>query len=366
VRKKLILVKVLKYQKNYSSTRPNFNTTIISNSGLINSSYNNFLNKNFYNTLSCYKRINSIFNLNQRFYTTISSKDLKPWFLTGFTDAESYFNIIITKSPSCKIGWRVQARFIIEIHIKDITILKMIQDYFGGIGTITINPKKNSARYIIVRFTDINNIIVPHFNSYPLQSAKKIDFELWKECINIISINKHTTQEGLEQIIKNKSAMNLGLSNQLMVEFPNVTPLIKPSFITNDKKLNPDWVSGFTEGDGSFFVRINSTTNHIRPVMSIGLNIREKPLLEKIQEFFEGISYIYTSTSNNYVEWKIGKLSFFKKVILHFNTYSLIGLKSYNFIIWREIISLIETKAHLTPEGLEKIKSLKDQLNKWD
>jgi|KBSSwiStaDraftv2_1062776.scaffolds.fasta_scaffold27748_6 hypothetical protein len=100
--------------------------------------------------------------------------------------------------------------------------------------------------------------------------------------------------------------------------------------------------------------------------MSINLNIREKPLLEKIHQFFEGIGNVYTSPSNNSAEWKIGKLSHFKKVILHFDTYSLIGLKSYNFIIWKEIILLIEDKAHLTPEGFARVKSLKGQLNKWD
>jgi hypothetical protein len=42
------------------------------------------------------------------------------------------------------------------------------------------------------------------------------------------------------------------------------------------------------------------------------------------------------------------------------------GLKYYNFNIWREILSLIEIKAYLTSEGLTKIKYLNKQLNKWD
>jgi LAGLIDADG endonuclease len=61
--------------------------------------------------------------------------------------------------------------------MKEINILKMIQSFFGGIGNITINPKKNSARYSIVKINDINNFIVTHFEKYPLQSYKKIDFD---------------------------------------------------------------------------------------------------------------------------------------------------------------------------------------------
>jgi len=55
---------------------------------------------------------------------------LNPWFVTGFVDAESCFNINITKSSSNLIGYQVQARFIIELHIKDIKILEKIQDFF--------------------------------------------------------------------------------------------------------------------------------------------------------------------------------------------------------------------------------------------
>jgi hypothetical protein len=65
----------------------------------------------------------------------------------------------------------------------------MIQSFFGGIGTITINQKKKSARYSVVGINDINNFIVTHFENYPLQSVKKIDFYLWKKCVYLI-INK--------------------------------------------------------------------------------------------------------------------------------------------------------------------------------
>jgi LAGLIDADG endonuclease len=49
----------------------------------------------------------------------------------------------------------------------------MIQSFFGGIGTITINPNKRSARYSVVGINDINNFIITHFENYPLQSVKK-------------------------------------------------------------------------------------------------------------------------------------------------------------------------------------------------
>lgn len=75
------------------------------------------------------------------------NRPLDPWYVTGFTDAEGCFNILIAKSPSTSIGWRVQARFIIELHIKDIALLRRIKSFFNDAGTITILNTKNIARY---------------------------------------------------------------------------------------------------------------------------------------------------------------------------------------------------------------------------
>lgn len=40
------------------------------------------------------------------------------------------------------------------------------------------------------------------------------------------------------------------------------------------------------------------------------------------------------------------------------------GKKHLNFIIWDKVVTLMGKKEHLTPEGLVKIKTLVDELNK--
>lgn len=54
---------------------------------------------------------------------------LNPYFVTGFSDAESYFLIVITKSKDVKTGWSVSLRFGINLH-KDEALLKSIQQFF--------------------------------------------------------------------------------------------------------------------------------------------------------------------------------------------------------------------------------------------
>ena len=199
------------------------------------------------------------FLTNHRYYSSIENKNsqLDPWFVTGFSDGEGCFNILLTKSYSNSIGWQVQSRFIIEVNIKDIDLLYKIQTFFGGIGSITFTKKV--ARFSVFGIKDITNVIT-HFNNYPLQSAKQIDFALLKKCVNLMLSKKHLTQKGLEQIVSYKTAMNFGKSSKLKLSFPNVILMKRPLVKINDIPLNPFWVTGFVEAEGSFYIN-----NKMRP-----------------------------------------------------------------------------------------------------
>jgi len=65
------------------------------------------------------------------------------------------------------------------------------------------------------------------------------------------------------------------------------------------------------------------------------LDIREEPLLLKIKFFFNSFGSVYSSQSRGVVELKNFKLQDLLTIIPHFYKYPLIGLKSYNFGIWK-------------------------------
>lgn len=141
------------------------------------------------------------------------------------------------------------SRFVIDTHIKDMALLNMIQSFFGGIGSIVIRKSSSKVSYRINKIEDLYNIVIPHFDKYPLQSAKRIDFILWKKCIELIRAKAHLTENGLKEIISVKAAINLGLSDKVIKAFPHVKVIPRPEFVVNEGKLNPYWVSGFSEGD---------------------------------------------------------------------------------------------------------------------
>jgi hypothetical protein len=252
--------------------------------------------------------------------------------------------------------------------------LRRIKSFFNNAGTITIKERglnQKICRYTVVDLNSILNVIIPHFFKYPLQSAKVIDFNFFKESAYLMKDKKHLTEKGLNQIVALKGVMNKYLSATIKEAFPNHQPLIRPSFFnisSKSDKLEPYWCTGFIEGDGSFYVKTKPSKStalvYTVVVMSIGLDIREEFLLKKINNFF-GAGNVYSYESKRVVEFKVSRLEDINSIIKHFTEFKLIGFKSYNFNIFKEIVELVNQKKHFTKEGNLKIQSLKNKLNVW-
>ena len=94
-------------------------------------------------------------------------------------------------------------------------------------------------------------------------TQKAADFKLFLQVTEIIKNKGHLTTEGLQEIINIKSSMNLGLSDELKLNFINTVPVQRPTI----KTINiPDFnlISGFVSGEGNFFVDIfKSSSNKI-------------------------------------------------------------------------------------------------------
>ena len=142
---------------------------------------------------------NSIFNLN-------------PWFVTGFYDGEGSFIISITKNKNTKLGWLVRPFFSIGLGKNELPLLLQLQQFFGGVGTISKSNTYNRAIYSVSSINDLTNVIIPHFEKYPLLTQKAADFILFKQVLDLMNEKAHLSIEGISKIINIKSLINLGLS----------------------------------------------------------------------------------------------------------------------------------------------------------
>ena len=125
--------------------------------------------------------------------------------------------LYILKNPRYKTGWNVKARIQIKMHEKDRNLIIKIQEYFGGIGYILNSNKNLTVEFRVSTLKDLTNVIIPHFDNYPLLTKKYFIYNLFKKIINLMLEKKDSGLQGIQKIVNNKASMNWGLSDELKV-----------------------------------------------------------------------------------------------------------------------------------------------------
>lgn len=285
---------------------------------------------------------------------------IDPYFITGFSDAESCFYVGVEKTTKTKVGWRIKCSF--EIHLgappaKDLVILEKIQTFFG-LGSIT--NSKGSCKYSVQSVKDLS-VIIDHFDKFPLITKKHIDFILFKDVLNLVSSSQHLTEEGLHKIIAIKASINKGLSPTLAAAFPDVVPVSRPT-VLDFKIKDPNWLSGFTTGDGYFMIRAIKRNNsrygyNIQLVYNLTQHSRDRELIESLVDYLGcGRAFIYKDA----IKFEVTKFAdLAEKILPLFQKYPLHGVKLYDYCDFAYTIEMMKNKGHLTEEGLDLIKKIK-------
>jgi hypothetical protein len=120
-------------------------------------------------------------------------------------DGEACFLVNIYKSNKHEAGWGARATFQVGLHKKDLPILKSIKDYFG-VGNISI--KANGCAVFYVQAIKDLDVILNHFNNYPLITKKHADYLLFNMAINLIKEKAHLNSEGLRKLVAIRASLN--------------------------------------------------------------------------------------------------------------------------------------------------------------
>jgi LAGLIDADG endonuclease len=311
--------------------------------------------------------------INKRLYSSIverSSRNkcsLNPWFITGFLDAEGSFMVIVRENPKNRTGWLVVVIFSIALHKRDMRILEDLQAYFGGAGSIRKNGK-DTFKFRIESLELISNLVIPHFDKYPLVTQKLGDYLLFKTVVGMMKAKEHLTDAGIKKIVAIKASMNNGLSAYLYVALPNLKPVPRP-IVENKKVPHEQWIAGFTSGEGCFKVIVAKTPNtklgfRVLLGFQISQHIRDEKLMTSLITYF-GCGIIEKDPRGPSLYYSVYKFSEnYEKIIPFFKKHKIVGIKSEDFADWCKVAELIEAKDHLTSSGLDKIRKIKSGMNK--
>jgi len=166
---------------------------------------------------------------------TTENNKLNPYYVTGFTDAEGSFLINIQSRSTLRLGYSISLSFKLKLHSKDKELLERILNFFK-IGKI-YTRKDGYIEYIVNSMKDLE-VIINHFNNYPLITQKSSDYIIFKLVFELIKQKKHLTQEGFKTILSLKASFNNGLSEELKIVYSfslrstNIIPSLRPQTIT--------------------------------------------------------------------------------------------------------------------------------------
>lgn len=136
-------------------------------------------------------------------------------------------------------------------------------------------------------------------------------------------------------------------------------------------KLSPYWVTGFTDAEGSFSIKVAKDPNRkynirIFPVFAIELHQKDIELLDKIKTFF-GVGSIIKKVRKGKLTaiYSVQGVKDLNKVIIpHFRQYSLLTQKRADFILFSRAIDIIANKKHLDYDNILSILSFKFSMGK--
>jgi len=181
-------------------------------------------------------------------------------------------------------------------------------------------------------------------------------FYSWRDIIEFSNIYLSSTEKELNEVEIISTRINK--ISKLEIE------------LNNDRKirLNPYYITGFTDGDGCFLINIRPKSDTITGYLvglsyKIHLHWKDKVLLESIKEYFDNKGII-TVRKSGHVEYVIQRQKDLNIIIDHFDKYSLITQKRSDYELFKQVYALIKNKQHLTLDGLKKIISIKAVFNK--
>lgn len=141
------------------------------------------------------------------------------------------------------------------------------------------------------------------------------------------------------------------------------------NYIKGKSGIYPYFVTGFTDGEGSFIISITKDSScrqgfRVKAIFRINLHKEDLVLLKLIQSYFDGAGNIGEDFKGicSYTVYSLEEIC--NRIIPHFDKYPLISQKLSDYLLFKKIVMIMKNKGHLTEEGFKAIIEIKASLNK--
>jgi len=135
----------------------------------------------------------------------------------------------------------------------------------------------------------------------------------------------------------------------------------------SQSRLEAQWVVGFVDGEGCFYVGINphpemSAGFQVLPEFTVVQHERDVQLLYALKQFF-GCGVVRRNHGDR-MAFRVRNIQHLReRIIPFFEKHPLKSKKQVDFMKFRKILILMERGEHLKPEGIQQIREIASKMN---
>jgi len=289
--------------------------------------------------------------------------------LSGFASAVGHFDVRF-EIKNNKPFIRPRPIFNICQHISELELFKKMQEEYG-IGFITQNKKNQSVSFIVTSLKEIDKVLFPIFDKYPLSSGKLKAYLVFKGIVKKMLIKEHLTLEGLLGIIEasyyiNKAtSLRTAESKDKLISFledkhgtlPSVSskPVINEGVVPSYLPLSLDFVTGLIDGDGSFNVSFQlKPYRRVRANFTVVQETACKELLNELKNYFGcGNVYDLPSAASRYQVENVDLI--LNNIVPKLNGVTFNTLKYMHYEVLVKVCNIIKTNGYKSDDSFKEI-----------
>jgi LAGLIDADG DNA endonuclease family protein len=132
-------------------------------------------------------------------------------------------------------------------------------------------------------------------------------------------------------------------------------------------RLEEQWIVGFVDGEGCFHVAINHHDEmtvgfQVLPEFTVVQHKRDVQILQALKAYF-GCGVVRTNHGDR-MAYRVRSLKhLMEHIVPFFEKHALKTKKRLDFLKFRQVLLKIQAGDHLTPQGIEEIRTIKDEMN---
>jgi len=171
--------------------------------------------------------------------------------------------------------------FRINLHKDDVAVLHKIKEQLG-IGSVETHA--NSCVFIVRNVADLLNVLIPILDANPLRTTKYLDYLDFKRMVVLLNNAPNSAVVGADKELAQATITGMNTARTLTEEQLSLIPQCP---------INPYWLLGFVEGEGTFGVK------NMVPYFQLGQHARSAFVIDAISKYLQGLQDLFGFTLNS-------------------------------------------------------------------